>query len=65
MTSTIAPEDHSPEEAPAVAHEGLEARAAVAERRRGFLLGLPAMVYLTLLFVLPFFIVGVYSFATR
>lgn len=65
MTSTIAPEDHAPEDVPAVAHEGLEARAAVAERRRGFLLGLPAMVYLTLLFVVPFFIVGVYSFATR
>lgn len=44
---------------------GLEAAATAADRKRGFLLALPAYVYLTLFFVAPFLIVFVYSFATR
>lgn len=65
MTAVLTPEDQRPPEEVSVGGGGLEAEAEAAERRRGFLLGLPAMVYLLLLFVVPFFIVGVYSFATR
>ncbi len=43
----------------------LEARAEAAESRRGFLIALPAYVYLVLFFAIPFLIVLVYSFATR
>lgn len=43
----------------------LEARAARAESRRGFLIGLPSYVYLVLFFAVPLLIVLVYSFATR
>ena len=42
-----------------------EAAAARLERRRGFLLSLPAYVYLILFFGVPFVYVIVYSFATR
>jgi spermidine/putrescine transport system permease protein len=44
---------------------GLEHKAERAESRRGFLLGLPAMVYLLIFFVIPLGIVITYSFATR
>ena len=44
---------------------GLEKAAEAAERRRGFLLGLPAYVYLVVFFAIPFFIVFVTSFARR
>lgn len=43
----------------------LEAAAERAERRRGFLLALPAYVYLIVLFAAPLLIIGVYSFASR
>lgn len=43
----------------------LERAARRAESRRGFLIGLPAYVYLILLFGLPLVLVFVYSFASR
>jgi len=43
----------------------LEARAARAESKRGFLIGLPSYFYLVLFFAVPLVIVLVYSFATR
>jgi spermidine/putrescine transport system permease protein len=48
-----------------VATPGLEHQAERAESRRGFLLGLPAVVYLVVFFVIPLGIVIAYSFATR
>lgn len=53
-------------EAPTVEdrHE-LERSAKSAESRRGFLISLPAYVYLVFFFAVPFLIVFVYSFATR
>ena len=45
--------------------EGLETAAIAAERRRGFLLGLPAYAYLIVFFAVPFLIVLVTSFARR
>lgn len=47
------------------ARQELEARAARADSRRGFLIGLPSYVYLILFFAVPLVIVLVYSFATR
>ena len=44
---------------------GLEHQAERAHARRGFLLGLPAMAYLLVFFVIPLGIVVAYSFATR
>jgi spermidine/putrescine transport system permease protein len=44
---------------------GLEEDAVRAESRRGFLIGLPSLVYLVLLFAAPLLIVLVYSFGTR
>ena len=44
---------------------GLEYQAARASSRRGFLLGLPAVIYLLVFFVIPLGIVVAYSFATR
>lgn len=43
----------------------LEAGARRAASRRGFLLGLPALLYLTVFFMVPLGIVVAYSFATR
>lgn len=43
----------------------LEAAAERAKARRGFLVSLPAYVYLVVFFVIPFCLVVVYSFATR
>ena len=43
----------------------LEGGARRAESRRGFLLGLPALLYLVVFFVVPLGIVVAYSFATR
>jgi spermidine/putrescine transport system permease protein len=43
----------------------LEAAAERAKARRGFLVSLPAYVYLVVFFVIPFGLVVVYSFATR
>lgn len=48
-----------------VAGPELEARAARADSRRGFLIGSPAFLYLIIFFALPLLIVLVYSFATR
>lgn len=42
-----------------------EAGARRADSRRGFLLGLPALLYLTVFFIIPLGIVVAYSFATR
>ncbi len=42
-----------------------EARRDRAERRRGLLIALPAYAYMVLFFVVPLFIVLLYSFATR
>ena len=44
---------------------GPEREAARATARRGFLIGLPPLVTMVLLFALPLGIVAVYSFATR
>ena len=44
---------------------GLESQAERARSRRGFLLGLPAVIYLLVFFVIPLGIVVAYSFATR
>mgnify|MGYP000367816161 FL=1 len=44
---------------------GLERQAERAESRRGFLLGLPAIIYLLVFFVIPLGFVVAYSFATR
>ncbi|HAQ22337.1 MAG TPA: spermidine/putrescine ABC transporter permease [Acidimicrobiaceae bacterium] len=44
---------------------GLERQAERARSRRGFLLGLPVIVYLLVFFVIPLGIVVAYSFATR
>ncbi|HUG08322.1 MAG TPA: ABC transporter permease [Acidimicrobiia bacterium] len=43
----------------------LEESAARAESRRGFLISLPAYIYLVLLFAVPLVLVLVYSFASR
>jgi len=43
----------------------LERAAIRAESRRGFLVSLPAAVYLVVFFVIPLILVLVYSFATR
>ena len=50
---------------PAADEVGLERDAERAESRRGFLIGLPSLLYLIVLFALPLLIVFVYSFATR
>ncbi len=42
-----------------------EARRQRSERRRGLLIALPAYAYMVLFFVVPLFIVLIYSFATR
>lgn len=53
-------------EAPATLdRDALERSAEKADSRRGLLISLPAYVYLTFFFALPFVIVFVYSFATR
>jgi spermidine/putrescine transport system permease protein len=44
---------------------GLEQDAVRAESRRGFLIGLPALVALTVLFAVPLLVVVLYSFGTR
>jgi spermidine/putrescine transport system permease protein len=44
---------------------GLEVHARRSEARRGFLIGLPAWVYLTIFFASPLVIVFVYSLGTR
>ncbi|MDG1989308.1 MAG: ABC transporter permease [Acidimicrobiales bacterium] len=48
-----------------VATPGLEREAERAKARQGFLLGLPAMLYLLVFFVAPLGFVVAYSFATR
>jgi spermidine/putrescine transport system permease protein len=59
-----APPVAEPEATAAVTPE-LELAAQRAESRRGFLISLPAFIYLVLLFVIPLLLVFVYSFATR
>ena len=49
----------------AVTTPGLERQAERAESRRGFLLGLPSIIYLLVFFVIPLGGVIAYSFATR
>ncbi|MBR9782420.1 ABC transporter permease, partial [bacterium] len=49
----------------AVTTPGLERQAERAESRRGFLLGLPSIIYLLVFFVIPLGVVIAYSFATR
>ncbi len=49
----------------AVTTPGLERQAERAESRRGFLLGLPSIIYLLVFFVIPLGFVVAYSFATR
>ena len=64
MTLTTAP---PPANGPALLEvtPEFERAAARADSRRGFLLSLPAYVYLVLFFAIPFGIVVVYSLATR
>ena len=71
MTLTTAP---PPSDSPGTGGAGpallevtpeFERAAARADSRRGFLLSLPAYVYLVLFFAIPFGIVVVYSLATR
>jgi spermidine/putrescine transport system permease protein len=50
---------------PPPASPELEAGARRAASRHGFLLGLPALLYLTVFFMVPLGIVVAYSFATR
>lgn len=45
--------------------EEVERRLRKADRRRGFLLALPAYLYMVLFFAVPLVIVLIYSFATR
>ena len=49
----------------ALVGEEVERRLRRRDRRRGFLLALPAYVYMVLFFAVPLVIVLVYSFATR
>jgi len=55
-------QDESPQQA---ANPDLERRAERRESWRGFLHAVPAYVYLILFFVLPLFVVFVFSFASR
>jgi spermidine/putrescine transport system permease protein len=48
-----------------VTSTGLEQDAVRAASRRGFLIGLPALAALTVLFAVPLLVVVVYSFGTR
>lgn len=57
------PGDHLMSEGPVTPE--LERAAEKAESRRGFLLSLPAYVYLILFFAIPLVLVFVYSFASR
>ncbi|HWB88037.1 MAG TPA: ABC transporter permease [Acidimicrobiia bacterium] len=63
MTITAKPDAGAEEVAPVTPE--LEEAARKAESRRGFLIGLPAYVYLVLLFAIPLVLVFVYSFASR
>ena len=68
MAATAPPERPSPTptgQPTPPADEGLERRAERARARRGFLIGLPSLGYLVVLFAIPLAIVLVYSFATR
>ncbi len=49
----------------APATPAFEAALEAQQRRRGFLMALPSLAYLTIFFALPLVIVVVYSFATR
>jgi spermidine/putrescine transport system permease protein len=64
MSVTLEPPDLESTSEPAEGG-GLERSAERAESRRGFLIGLPSLLYLVLLFAVPLLIVVVYSFATR
>ncbi len=63
-TTSAEPEATLDAARPADRH-GLERRAERARARRGFLIGLPSLAYLIVLFAMPLGIVLVYSFATR
>jgi spermidine/putrescine transport system permease protein len=66
VSTTLEPPRADADDAPAgPLPPGLEVDAEKAESRRGFLIGLPALAYLVVLFALPLVIVVVYSFATR
>ncbi len=64
MTLTEIPET-APELPVQVATPELEATNERNDRRRGFLMALPAFSFLTVFFALPLVLVVVYSFATR
>ncbi len=61
MTAVEMPVEHDVAEAT----PEFEAAAARHDRRRGFLMALPAYGYLVLFFAVPLIIVVIYSFATR
>ena len=63
--TTSAEPEGTPDAGPPRGGRGLEHRAEKARARRGFLIGLPSLTYLVLLFAVPLGIVLVYSFATR
>lgn len=63
--TTSAEPEGTPDVGPPPAGRGLEHRAEKKRARRGFLIGLPSLTYLILLFAVPLGIVLVYSFATR
>ncbi len=64
MNAALTTEAVETESATAATPE-FEAAAARLDRRRGFLLSLPAFVYLIVFFAVPFAYVVLYSFATR
>jgi len=63
--ATSAEPEATPDAAVPSDRHGLERRAERARARRGFLIGLPSLAYLIVLFAMPLGIVLVYSFATR
>ena len=65
MTAVRTPPSEASAPEPERASPELERRGRRADSRRGFLLGLPALAYLTVFFVIPLGIVVAYSFATR
>ena len=66
MSVTAPPDEELGVDDPSlVATPGLERQAERAKARQGFLLGLPAILYLLIFFVIPLGVVVAYSFATR
>jgi spermidine/putrescine transport system permease protein len=65
VATALEPPQLEPDRAAGPPPPGLEADAERAASRRGFLIGLPSLVYLVVFFAIPLVIVAVYSFATR